>query len=153
MSATNLVKAWISGCLKDAGFEGRASLWRIRGPEVQWVVQIEDLPHGSRLGVDVGLDLQSGSNRRRPTDCPILLHLENLPTAGDFAVMEALDMSSTLTPDRRREEIEGAIRALAEYVTNHGTLSSLRAAYQDGDLRSAFVRKDARVTLQGAETL
>jgi hypothetical protein len=143
-------KTWISGSLKAAGLRGRGSVWRLTGPDVQWVVHIDELPYGNRLGVDIGLDLQLATTPRLPTDCPVLLHLENVPVSDDFMVVTALDLDSGLAPDRRRQELESATGALADYLANHLTLTAVRDAYRAGDFRAAFIRKDARAILDDA---
>jgi hypothetical protein len=151
MTQTATAKSWITESLKAAGFRGRGSIWRLKGPEVQWVVQVDELPYGNRLGVDIGLEMQSGTTPRRPTDCPVLLHLENIPVAKDFAVVESLDLDSGLDPDQRHHELENAARALARFLAGHLTLRAVRAAYRAGDLGPAFIRKDARVILEAGE--
>lgn len=151
MTTTAVAKTWISGSLKAAGLRGRGSVWRLKSPEVQWVVHIDELPYGNRLGVDIGLDLQSATTPQRPTNCPILVHLENLPPAKDLSVVAALDLDSGLAPDLRREELEEATRALAGYLAGHLTLKAVRVAYSAGDFASAFIRKDARATLEAGE--
>jgi hypothetical protein len=151
MTPIATAKSWISESLKTAGLRGRGSVWRMKGPEVQWVVHIDELPYGNRLGVDVGLELQTTTTPRRPTDCPVLLHLENIHIARDFAVVASLDLDSGLAPDQRRQELEGVTRALANYLTGHLTLSAVRAAYAAGDLGSAFIRKDARAILEAGD--
>jgi hypothetical protein len=128
MTETTTAKTWISNSLKAAGLRGRGSVWRMRGPEVQWVVHIDELPSGNRLGVDIGLDLQSATTPQGPTDCPVLLHLENVPFAKDFAVVASLDLDTELAPDRRRQELESVTAALAAYLAEHLTLSAVRAA-------------------------
>ena len=148
MTETTTAKTWISDSLKVAGLRGRGSVWRMKGPEVQWIVHIDELPYGNRLGVDIGLDLQSATTLKRPTDSAVLLHLENVPFARDFEVVASLDLESGLAPNRRRRELEGVATALAEYLAEHLTLDAVRAAYLAGDLRSAFIRKDARATLE-----
>lgn len=148
MTLTVTAKSWISESLKAAGLRGRGSVWRTKGPEIQWVIHIDELPYGNRLGVDVGLELEVATTPQRPTDCPVLLHLENFPFAKDFAVVASLDLDSGLTPDQRRQELEGVTRVLASYLAEHLTLSAVRAAYRAGDFRSAFIRKDARAILE-----
>lgn len=151
MNLTAAAKSWLSESLKVGGFGGRGAVWRMKGSEVQWVVHIDELPYGNRLGVDIGLELQPATTPHRPTDCPILLHLENVPVARDSAVVEALDLDSGLAPDQRRQELEDVTRALATYLTGHLTLSAVRGAYRAGDLGSAFIRKDARAILEAGE--
>ena len=152
MIETTTAITWIAEGLEAAGLRGRGSVWRMSGPAVEWVVHIDHVPHGNRLAVDIGLDLQSAAPPRRPTDCPVLLHLENVPVAKEFAVVESLDLDSGLTADRRRHELQSTTRALADYLTEHLTLSAARAAYRAGDFASAFVRKDARTILEADES-
>lgn len=151
MTEISTVKGWIADSLKAAGFRGRGTVWRLKGPEVQWVVHIDELPYGNRLGVDIGLDLQLATTPRRPTDCPILLHLENVPLSEGYALVEALDLDSGLAPDLRRHELEHIARRVADYLAEHLTLSAVRAAYRAGDLGAAFIHKDARATLEAGE--
>ncbi len=151
MIETTTVKTWISDSLKEAGLRGRGSIWRLKGPEVQWVVHIDELPYGNRLGVDIGLDLQVATTPQRPTDCPILLHLENAPLTEAYEVVPSLDLDSGLDPDRRRHELESAVRELADYLAGHLTMSAVRAAYRGGDLAAAFIHKDARAILDSGE--
>jgi hypothetical protein len=151
MTETATVKSWISDSLKAAGLRGRGSVWRMKGPEVQWVVHIDELPYGNRLGVDIGLDLQVATTPQRPTDCPVVLHLENVPLAEDYAVVASLDLDSGLAPDRRRQELESVARRLAEYLAEHLTLSAVRAAYRAGDLGAAFIHKGARAILEAGK--
>lgn len=147
MTDATTTRAWIADALKRSGLRGRGDVWRLQGSEVQWVVHIDQLPYGNRLGVDIGLDLQTHSTPRRPTDCPILLHFENLPVARDFAVSMALDLDSGLDSDQRRRELEGVTRALGDYLAERLTLVAVREAYRSGDFGSAFIHKIARATL------
>lgn len=149
MTFSATVKSWIAESLKAAGLRGRGAVWRVKGSEVQWVVHIDDLPNSNRLGVDIGLELHPTTTPRRPTDCPILLHLENVPVARSFAVVESLDLNSNLQADQRRHQLEDVTRALARYLADHLTLDAVRSAYRDGDLASAFIRKEARAFLEG----
>lgn len=151
MTGRRTAKAWISQGLQAAGLRGRGAIWRLRGPEVQWVVHIDELPYGNRFGVDIGLDLQLVTTPRRPTDCPVLLHLENLPITQDLEVVASLDLDSEIAPDRRRQELDRATAALGDYIGEHLTLSAVRAAYRNGDFTSAFIHKDARAVLESGE--
>lgn len=151
MIDTATVKTWISDNLKAAGLRGRGSVWRMKGPDVQWIVHIDELPYGPRLGVDIGLELQANTTPARPTDCPVLLHLENVPLAEKYQVVASLDLASDLAPDRRHQELESVIRELADYLAGHLTLGSVRAAYRAGDFKAAFIHKDARTSLDSDE--
>ncbi len=144
------VEAWIADCLKANGLRGRGRVWRLKGAEVQWVVHVDRLPVGRRLGVDIGLALQTDVTPRLPTDCPVLVHLENLPWARDLAVVESLDLKSPLDPDGRRSEIEAATRRLADYLAGLLTFEAVRDAYRAGDLKAAFIHRDARAFLESS---
>jgi hypothetical protein len=148
MTDTVTARTWIADVLRDSGLQGRGSVWRLKGSDVQWIVHIDQLPYGNRLGVDVGLDLQTQSTPRLPTDCPILLHLENLPVARDFSVSMALDLDSVLDADQRRQQLVGAVRALGAYASERLSIAAVREAYGSGDFSSAFIDKDARAALE-----
>ncbi len=147
MTDMTTARTQIADALRDSGLQGRGWVWRLEGPEVQWVVHIDQLPYGNRLAVDIGLDLQTESTPRRPTDCPILLHLENLPVARDLAVSRALDLDSHLSENQRARELEAAARMLGEYLSKRVTLASVRDAYRSGDFGSGFIHKDVRAVL------
>lgn len=141
------IKSWAAAALRECGLSGRGSVWRLRRPEVQWVVHLDQLPFGERLGVDIGLDLQTESTPRRPTDCGILLHLENLPFARDLWVARALDIDSDLDEDQRRTDIVDAVHALGEYVVARGTYEDVRHSFLRGEFDSGFIRRDVRELL------
>jgi len=142
------LKIWVANTFRSAGILGRGNVWRLKGRGVQWVVHLDKAPCTGRLGVDIGLDLQSETTPRLPTDCPILTHLENMPFAGGFETTSAFDLRSPLSPDRRRAEVEGVVGELARYVLNRATLNDVRAAYFEGEFDSAFVLKEARELLE-----
>lgn len=141
-------RTWISDRLNAGGMSGRGSVWRARGEDVQWVVHIDELPFGNRLGIDIGLDLQPAPAPRRPTDCPVLLHLENMPFAQEVEVVASLDLDSGLSADSRHRQLEKAADELACYLTGHLTMSAVRHAYSSGQFAAAFIRKDARTALE-----
>lgn len=151
MTERSATRAWISQGLQEAGLRGRGAIWRLKGLDVQWVVHIDELPFGNRFGIDIGLDLQLVTTPRRPTDCPVLLHLENLPVARDLEVVASLDLDSGMSSDRRRQELDRATAALGDYIGEHITMGAVRAAYRNGDFASAFIHKDARAMLESGE--
>ena len=126
MTSTADVKGWAAAIFREFGLRGRSSLWRHAGREVQWIVHIDRLPFGERVGVDIGLDLQTGSRPRRPTDCGILLHLENMPFVTDTWITRALDLDSRLDEQQRHHDIVEALRALCKYIAVRGTLDEVR---------------------------
>lgn len=151
MTNASSAGSWIVGALREAGYRGRGSVWRLTGAGIQWVVHVDRLSHSNRLGVDIGLDLQIETLPRRPTDCPILLHLENLPPARELPVSMLLDLDSTVGSRQRRHELERLGRTLGRYTYERRTLPAVRAAYRAGDVDSGFVHKDARSVLEGGE--
>ncbi len=148
MTEMTTARTQIADALRDSGLLGRGSVWRLKGPDVQWVIHIDQLPYGNRLAVDIGLDLQTESTPRRPTDCPILLHLENLPVARDTEVSMALDLDSHIADDQRARDLEAAALALGHYLNDRATLASVRDAYRSGEFGSGFIRKDIRTVLE-----
>lgn len=152
MMDLEVVRDVIARSLRAAGFAGRGDVWRLRGSEVQWVVRIDHPPYGHRLGVDIGLDLQTDSTPVGPTSCPILMHLENLIEADRSAVIEALDLASPLNDSRRIGKLEAAVHALSEYLGQRLTFASVRQAYGAGEFASAFIHKDARSLLEARQT-
>jgi hypothetical protein len=141
----------IGASLRRTGLAGRGSVWRRRGSDVQWVVHIDQLPYGHRLGIDIGLDLQTESTPARPTDCAILLHVENLGIVDQSLILQALDLDSSIADADRRETLEGAASALGEYIAARLGLDAVRDAYRYQEFNSGFIRKDARESLESAE--
>ena len=135
----------------DRTLADRGSVWRRRGSDVQWVVHIDQLPYGHRLGIDIGLDLQTESTPARPTDCAILLHVENLGIVDQSLILQALDLDSSIPDADRREALEGAASALGEYIAARLGLDAVRDAYRYQEFNSGFIRKDARESLESAE--
>lgn len=134
--------------LRASGFAGRGAIWRLSGPDVQWTVHIDRLPYGQRLGIDIGLDLDADPAPKRPTDCPILLHLENLKPFDKGRVVEALDLSSSLDDERRAAVLEESMVTLGRYLAERLTLEAIRASFRAGEFESGFVHKDARAALE-----
>jgi hypothetical protein len=154
----------VAESLRASGLVGRGSVFRLRGSDVQWLVQIDRLPFGKRLGIDIGLDLEIDSTPRLPTDCSILLHLENLqPFDGSMmvealdldprlddraAIVAALDLASNLDGSDRRDVLETAAQTLGGYVTERPTLASVRDAHRAGEFDSGFIHREARAVLE-----
>ncbi len=72
-------------------------LWHAHFDEVTWILELDELPHGQRLGIDAGLSKLMGNTPTRPSDCPVLLHAENMqlgPLAERSAIVKALDLTS-----------------------------------------------------------
>ncbi len=150
MTTIDSVRQFVANSLEASGLRGRGAVWRLKGPEVQWIIHLDQLPYGDRLGVDIGLDLQVETAPRRPTDCPVLLHLENMPFAADLAIEMALDLNSGMEPDRRRKELTAAGQAVGTYLAAHVTIDQVKDAFRAGDFRSGFIHKDARAFLESA---
>ncbi len=141
------IETWAGAALQECGFSGRGSVWRFRRPEVQWVVRVDRLPFGARFGVDVGLELGAKAAPRRPTDCGIVLYLENLPFAKELWVARTFDLDSDIDDGQRRMEVMESLRALGDYVAARSTFDEVRNSFRRGEFRSGFVRKDVRELL------
>lgn len=144
----------IGAAFKQSGLYGRGSVWRMNGPDVQCVIQIDRPPNRNRVGVDIGLDLQVETTPRRPTDCSILLHLENLSFAfedlsftDDLPLRMALDLDSGMQAEDRSQELSKAAKALAAYLHQHVNFTQVADAYRSGHFRAGFIHKEARASL------
>jgi len=136
--------------LASHAMTNRGSVWQHSGPEVHWVLHLDRLPHGNRLAIDVGAALIDGTGRlpARATDCPLVMHAENMALGDAPAVMPVVDLDSSLADEDRRVDLERIARALGVYVADRGTLDALRRAYRAGELRSAFIDKAVREVLE-----
>lgn len=148
MTQVDETRRLIAGLLREMGFKGRGALWRLAGSEVGWIVRLERPPYGTRLVLEIGADTQLDNMERRPTDCALVLYLDNLALVKDLAVVEALDFESRMDTEVRQSVIEEAVQALAGYLTEHLTFASLQDAYRAGDFQSAFIHKDLRRRLE-----
>jgi hypothetical protein len=95
-------------------------------------------------------ELGGSSESLGPTDCPILLHLENIPLSDGVErteIVRSLDLDVDMPDEERRSTIERIGSVLGAFVRSHATLQDLRDAYAEGALASAFIRKDARTLL------
>jgi hypothetical protein len=149
------VSAILGETFRSVSMAGRGRVWRAEFPEVSWLIELDKLPYGHRLALDLGLHLAAvdvGSSRpARATDCSVLMHLENLPMAPDLeksTIIRAFDLDSDIDDNERRAVLEQIGRAVAAYVIGHSTLGSVREALVAGDLASAFIRRDARRVLE-----
>ena len=137
----------------EAGLVGSGSTWRVSTPQLIWILHLDRLPYGHQFGVDLGVHIKGlgGSTASlRPTDCPILLHLENIPLSDGLErteIVRSLDLDADMPDEDRRLTIERVGSVLGAFVQSHGTLQDLRTAYAEGALASAFIRKDARTLL------
>jgi hypothetical protein len=151
MTDTSTARSWNVEALREAGYLGRGSVWRLTGAGSSGSSTSTDSLMATAWASDVGLDLQIDTSPRRPTDCPILLHLENLPPAKVLPVSMLLDLDSTVGSRQRRHELERLGRTLGLYTKERCTLPAVRAAYWAGDFDSGFVHKDARSFFEGGE--
>jgi len=133
-------------------FTGRGRRWRARSEELLWVVDVDQMPHGRRLGLDIGLwpAVLGGDEPSRATDCPILVHVENLPLGESVErsnIIRTFDLDADVPDTERSSAIRQIGRALAQYISERSTLALVSEAYMRGDFASAFIRKDARGVL------
>lgn len=136
-----------------SGLVGRGSTWRVSTPQLIWVLKLDRLPYGNQYGVDLGVhieELGGSTSSLIPTDCPILLHLENIPLGDGLErteIVRSLDLDADMPDEDRRSTIQRIGAQLGAFVRSHGTLQDLRTAYAEGALASAFIRKDAKALL------
>lgn len=132
----------------------RRGVWRWSSPELTWLIELDRSPHGERYGLDIGVDLQKLSaeaGASRPTDCPLLVHLENLPVDPKLSktdVLRAMDLTSDMPDTDREQTVRAIAEAVARYVRETATEADLYARFDSGELRSAFIRKDLREVLE-----
>ncbi len=147
MTEISEARSILRDALKRAGLSGRGSVWRFPSKDVQWVVGIDRPPYGKRLGVEIGLDLQTEVVRPRANDCAVIVYLEQIPGIDYVDVMRAMDMDSTLEDEKRVEYLETAIRLLGDYLAERRTFAAVREAYHAGEFRG-FIHKDARARFE-----
>jgi hypothetical protein len=155
MTTASLMGSVLGDALKAASLTGRGHRWRTHLDELTWIVELDELPHGRRLGIDIGVwfRLLGHAEPARATDCPVLVHVENLLLDVDLDradIIQSLDLDSSLDEDERAEAIRRLGEGLAQYISNHRSLDAIREAYRRGALRSAFIRKDARGVLESS---
>jgi len=136
------------------GFEGSGRNFRMRWPELTWMVRLESIPRTSRAGIYIGVSpdaLASAGPPTRANDCPIVFVPESgrAPFGLDhWEVWQTLDTSSDLPDEARTKAVERIVQAIAERARSTTTLADLRQLATDGQVGGA-VRRDARALLFG----
>jgi hypothetical protein len=152
MTIGSQVSSVLGDALTTASLKGSRHQWRARGDEIIWIVELDELPHGRQLGIDIGVWLKvlGSAEPARATDCPVLVHIENLPLLDvDRAViLQSLDLDSSMGEAERTDAVRRLGEGLARYIRGCRSLPELRQAYRRGDLTSAFIQKDARGVLE-----
>jgi hypothetical protein len=133
--------------LRERGLTGRGRTFRTVGSDIQWVVHLDKIPRSQRLSVDIGLDLQIETTPQLPTDCPVVVGLENLPGVDGSRVLRVFDADQLVDEGDRRHEVLHAMSACADFVLGRLSLAEVRAAYGEGAFASAFIDKNARALL------
>ena len=142
--------------MEGAGMTRRRGVWRWSSPELTWLVELDRSPHGERYGLDIGVDvhkLSAEGGASRPTDCPLLVHLENLPVDSMMSktdVLRVMDLSSDVRDADREMAVRAIAEAVARYIRETPTEADLVGRYKSGELRSAFIRKDLREVLEAS---
>src|ERR1700753_3331442 len=78
--------------MAKAGFVKHAKAWFRSVGELIWLVQLDRSPHGQRYSIDIGVFIPGDSSGAVPDkagDCPILMHLENLPLTASRQIEDA----------------------------------------------------------------
>src|ERR1700730_14700978 len=78
--------------MAKVGFIKQGRTWLRSTDELLWLVQLDRSPHGQRFSLDIGVALLGGPGNAVPDkagDCPILVHLENLPLVASRQISDA----------------------------------------------------------------
>ncbi|MDQ1740422.1 MAG: hypothetical protein QOE53_2074 [Pseudonocardiales bacterium] len=148
MTTPARLRSLVRQALQQAGFTPKGSAWLWAGSEVSWLVALDRSPTAPRYTLELGASPGSAS-AQQPNNCPVLVHLENLPLGGadvDFRdrALRAFDLSSAMDDSVREQEIGWVLDRTIGYLTSLGELSALKRRYAAGDLESAFIHKDLR---------
>src|SRR5437879_3555614 len=120
MMTTYELRSLLRGEMANAGFVRHAGGWTRKAGDLLWIVQLDRSPYGQRFSIDIGVALIGDSGEPVPTeanDCPILMHLENLPLTGGRQIRDArfndfrttviigFDLTSDIEDEERRQLI------------------------------------------------
>jgi hypothetical protein len=156
------LRALLKDVMTKAGFVKQGPAWVKSTDELLWMVQLDRSPYGERFSLDIGASLLSFSGTTAPVkvnDCPILIHLENLPLTAplevqdprfsDFrsATIRAFDLTHELEDEERKQSLTSIVEALGAYIRGIENKRDLRVRYEAGDFRSALIRKDVKQQL------
>lgn len=147
------VSSVLAEVFRSRGLAGRGPSWSLRFDAIKWIIYLDQLPHGQRLGVDIGLWIAAlgGDEPVVAGRCPVLCHADTLlPRIGgpdQFDIVRALELDADVDDRERVCVIRQLCDVLAGYVGGCQTLDSVRAAYRRGDFAAAAIRKDARILL------
>lgn len=133
--------------LRRTGFAGRGRTIRVVGEDLQWVAQVEKVGHVDQVNIEIGLVFRPAPLMKR-NDCRVLWSLPDFVGVESNEVARALLGSSDYEISQRQQIVGDAITTTAAYVRTHTTITSIRDAYERGELDKAFVFKDARELLE-----
>lgn len=147
------VNSLLAEVFHSRGLVGQGHCWSLRFDTIKWIICLDRLPYGQRLGIDIGLWLAAlgGDEPVVATHCPVLCHADTLlPRIGGLEkheIVKALDLDGAVPDNERLRAIQQICDVIASYVTGCQTLDSARVAYRRGDFTAAALRKDARTLL------
>jgi hypothetical protein len=147
------VSSVLAEVFRSRGLAGRGRSWSLRFDAIKWIIYLDQLPYGQRLGVDIGLWMAAlgGDEPVAAGRCPVLCHADTLlPRIGgpdQFDIVRALELDADVDDRERVRVIWQVCDVLADYVGGCQTLDSVRAAYRRGDFAAAAIRRDARILL------
>lgn len=140
----------VGEALSEAGTREAKRVWRFDVGPIQWLVQVERPPYGERVGIDVGVDL-FGRAPDGPNKCPIIWAVQRMSLRLDVDIPTTLDLRIAMDPAERQQALAAMVAALIDYIHAHKSIESIRVAYRDGDLKAAFIHRDARAVLEASE--
>jgi hypothetical protein len=147
------VSSILAEVFHSKGLAGRGRCWSLRFDGIKWIICLDRLTYGQRLGIDIGLWIAAlgGDEPVVATHCPVLCHADTLlPRIGgpdQLDIVRALELDADIDNRERIRVIRQLCEVLAGYVGECQTLDSVRAAYRRGDFAAAAIRKDARILL------
>ena len=160
------IRAALNATFAESGFVRQRRTWSRRSKELVWLVQLDRSPYKEGYGLEIGVYILRHVTGTEPTtanDCPIIVYLENLPLAtpveiegtrlGDFrsAAIAVLDLTRDMGDEDRKRLLTTILVEVSEYIAMVDSEEMLRVRYEAGDFRSAFIRKDVKRILSGAD--
>lgn len=153
------LRALLKRLMLEAGFAKDSQSWVWRSSELVWLVNLDRSPYRDSFSLVIGIfpfALDVDSAPVKANDCPIMIHLQNLPLTpprelwdarlDDFGsiVITSLDLDTAMDDEKREKLLTSIIAELGSYVRRTATIGDLRARHEAGDFRSAFIRKDVK---------
>ncbi|GAB2843470.1 hypothetical protein ACFQ0P_02600 [Microbacterium insulae] len=141
------LKSLIFSALKTAGFEGRGATVRRHWAEIEWVCDIDRVPHLNRYELDVGINLNPSVPTRRANDCAVVIRADQL-LAGSSGwdrdgYRSAMSLDVEMDGASREKYIVTVVDALGAVAGTNRTLGRVARLWKEGAFRHGFVSRGA----------